>query len=387
MRMINMNNSYLKVSVGVLVFLMAVVSPAAAKEVVGEIVYIEGSVEVFRDGTKLDWRSVDIGAYIEEFDMVQTGNDGFVEVVLTASGGGTTVQVKPGSSFYFTLDDVEGLRKTEFAVMAGSMAFRVKKLSGNEAFTVRTESVAMGVRGTNFEVTVAPEGSILTTCDEGLVECSTEDGQRVYSRPGLVVEKITDQGLGTAEVDPKELETYRSEWFSLREDVFERGAHVFIKGYGARYTQMRPRFLQAYSDLRDVESDLRQLERINGPANRGALFQMKGRVSPAVIKMRSILPLFENTFFRLEKLSEYHAKGYGRGMINSSTSTDDFFRQFDSLEYEMKQRLSHTYYLLRLYRKLHELTGGGPSFMDSPFDGGEGMPRGDLPEGFGSSPF
>lgn len=382
-----MKNFIPKISIGILIFLVLGVMSLGANEIVGEIVYLEGTVDVFRDGTRLDWRSVDVGEYIEEFDMVQTGDDGFIEIVLTASGGGTTVQVKPGSSFYFDLDDVEGPKKTEFAVMAGSMAFRVKKLSGNEAFQVRTESVAMGVRGTNFEVTVAPEGSILTTCDEGMVECTTEDGGRAYSKPGRVVEKITDQDLETATVDPAELETYRNEWVSIREDVFKRGAHVFIKGYGARYTQVRPRFLQAYSDLRAVEGDLRQVERMSGPANRGALFQIKGRVSPAVVKMRSILPMFENTFFRLEKLSEYHEMGYGRGMISSSTSTDDFFRQFNSLEYEMKQRLSHTYYLLKLYQKLHELTGGGPSFMDSPFDGGGGMPQGNLPEGFGSSPF
>jgi hypothetical protein len=79
--------------------------------------------------------------------------------------------------------------------------------------------------------------------------------------------------------------------------------------------------------------------------------------------------------------------GYGQGMIDSSTSTDEFFARFDSLELEMKQRLSHTYYMLRLYQKLHALTGGGPSIMDSPFDGGGGMPKSNLPEGFGGSPF
>jgi len=53
----------------------------------------------------------------------------------------------------------------------------------------------------------------------------------------------------------------------------------------------------------------------------------------------------------------------------------------------MKRRLSETYYLLRLFQQLHELTGGGPSIMDSPFGDEGGMPQGNLPEGFGSSPF
>lgn len=371
---------------GVFLLLFCVLLPAAANEVVGEIVYIEGSVEIYRDGERLSWRMVDIGSLVEEFDMVQTGDNGYVEISLT-QGGGSMVTVQPETSFYFDLEDVDGPKKTEFAMMAGSMAFRVQKLSGNEEFQVRTESVAMGVRGTNFQITVAPEGSVLCTCDEGMVECTTDDGQTAFSSPGKVVQKITEQSLETAEVSASQLDDYTAEWLSIREDVFKRGANTFIKGYGRRYIQMRPMYMQAYSNLRQVESLLRRVEGMEKPGSLGTLFQIKREVSPAVVKMRSILPLFENAFFRLVKLSEYHQMGYGQGMIDSSTSTDEFFARFDSLELEMKQRLSHTYYMLRLYQKLHALTGGGPSIMDSPFDDGGGMPKSNLPEGFGGSPF
>ena len=372
-----------------------------AEEAVGEIVYIEGAVEVFRDGEKLPVRMVDIGSYVEEFDMFQTGDDGYAEISLIQSGG-TVVTVQPGTSFYFDLNDVEGPRKTEFAVMAGSMSFRVKKLTGNEAFQVRTESVAMGVRGTNFQITIAPEGSVLCTCDEGLVECSTEGGEQLFSKPGQVVQKISERPLELTEVSPSQLDDFSDEWSSIREDVFKRGANIFIKGYGRRYIQMRPMYMQAYNGLKKVEPLLRSVEGMDETGSLGTLFRIKQEVSPAVVKIRSILPLFEHTFFRLVKLSEYHQMGYGRGMIDSSTSTEEFFAQFDGLEFEMKQRLSETYYLLRLFQKLHGLTGGGPSIFDSPFEDGGTMPSGNvpggnapgdsfpesnLPEGFGQSPF
>jgi len=371
---------------GMVLLLFCVVIPVIADETVGEIVYIEGNVDVFRDSERLPWNQIDIGFAVEEFDMVQTGPDGYAEIVLDQSGGGAMITVMPETSFYFDLDDVDGPKKTEFAVMAGSMAFRVQKLSGNEAFQVRTESVAMGVRGTSFEIIIAPEGSVLCTCDEGLVECTTGEGERGFSKPGKVVQKVTEQDLETSDIPAAQLEAFSTEWLSDREDVFKRGANTFIKGYGRRYIQMSPMFMQAYSDLRDVEAVLRQVENMNAPGSLGTLFQMKREASPAVVKMRSILPLFENAFFRLAKLSEYHEMGYGRGMIDSQTSTDEFFVRFDSLEFEMKQRLSHTYYLLRLYQKLHSFTGGGPSILDTPFEGG-GIPKGNMPEGFGKSPF
>jgi len=371
----------------VILLLFIVALPSFTEEVQGEIVYIEGSVDIYRDGSKLDWRSVDIGTYLEQYDMVETGEDGLVEILLSQAGGGATVTVDPDTSFYFDVEDTEGPRKTEFAVLAGSMAFKVKKLSGNEAFQVRTESVAMGVRGTEFEVSIAPEGSVLCTTREGLVECKTEDKAQAYAKPGQVVEKITKKNLSTAQVSVEQLDAYRSDWQQDREEVFKRGAQTFIKGYGLQYQKVRPRFMQAYAELIRVESKLRQVEKAGGTGSTGRLFKIKGEVSPAVVKMRSILPMFEHVFFRLQILSDYHDRGYGQGMISGSTSSADFFSDFSRSEFGMKRRLSQTYYLLRLFQKLHDLTGGGPSFMDSPFEDEGGMPEGNMPEGFGQSPF
>lgn len=373
----------------VVVLLMCFIVPALAEDVRGEIVYIEGTVDIYRDGSKLDWRAVDIGTFLEPYDMVETGQDGFVELSLSRAGGGSTVTVEPDTSFYFEVDDVDGPQKTEFAVMAGSMAFRVQKLSGNEAFQVRTESVAMGVRGTEFRVAVAPEGSVLCTTKEGLVECKSDNRAQALSKPGQVVEKITEQDLSTTQVAVEQLDQYQSSWIHEREEMFKRGAHTFIKGYGLQYVKVRPRFMQAYAELKRVEPQLRQVERSGGMGSTGQLFQMKGQVSPAVVKMRSILPMFEHVFFRLQRLSDYHAMGYGQGMMSGNTSTADFFTDFNSMETGMKRRLSETYYLLRLYQRLHELTGGGPSILDSPFgeESGGGMPQGNVPEGFGESPF
>jgi len=374
-------------NVAVLLLMMAALVPAFSEEVNGEIVYIEGNVEVYRDGSKLDWRTVDIGTYLQQYDMVETGKDGLVEILLSQSGGGSTVTVEPETSFYFEVEAVEGPQKTSFAVMAGSMSFRVKKLSGNEAFQVRTESVAMGVRGTEFRVSIAPEGSVLCTTNEGLVECTTEEKELAVAKPGQVVEKVTKQKLSTSQVAVEQLDNYQSNWMQEREEVFKRGAHTFMKGYGQQYLRVRPRFMQAYSDLKRVEPKLRQVERAGGMGNTGQLFRLKSEVSPAVVKMRSILPMFEHLFFRLQRSSDYHAVGYGQGMISRNTSTTEFFSNFDEMELQMKRRLSETYYLLRLFQQLHELTGGGPSIMDSPFGDEGGMPQGNLPEGFGNSPF
>jgi hypothetical protein len=348
----------------------------------GEIVYLEGRVDILRDGRKIDAYQVDIGFLIEEFDMVETGSDGFVEFALTSSyGGGATVTVQPGTSFYFEGVESDDRKETQFAAMAGSMGYRVKKLSGNEAFRVRTESAVMGVRGTEFDVTISPEGSVLVACGEGLVEVADEkEGGSYVSQPGQVVEQLTEQGLQPRRVSPSELEAFRTEWVSLREEVFKRGAPTFIKSYAQRYLSYLPKFEEAYAELESNRDALKRFEGGGSGGSLGSVFQAKRKVSPAVVKMRSILPMFEHVFFRLQTLERYHAQGVGRGMINSRTSSERFFTSYSREAQQIKRRISETYFLLRLYQNLHEESGGGPSLMDDPFGDGEGFGGGSMPK-------
>mgnify|MGYP006295755711 CR=1 FL=1 len=372
----------LRANIFVLLLFLSVVSAGFSAPPAAEIVYMEGTVDVYRDGTKIEAGRVDIGFIVEEFDMVETGVNGFVEMALSSGyGGGAVVQVEPDTSFYFGGIETEERRETEFSTMAGCMAYKVKKLSGNEAFRVRTESAVMGVRGTLFDVTISPEGSVLVTCEEGRVAVTDEEERSsYYSEPGQVVEKLTEQGVETRRVDPSQLEDYRSDWEKTRLEVFKRGAPTFIKSYGRRYMRYLPKFEEAYGEL---ERHRRTLERFEGGegASLGTAFKAKSEVSPAVVRMRSILPMFEHVFFRLQTLERYHSQGIGQGMIDSRTSSERFFRNYRSESRRVKRQLSETYYLLRLYQKLHQATGGGgPSLLDDPFGEGEGFGGGGMPD-------
>ncbi|MFP4179262.1 MAG: FecR domain-containing protein [Spirochaetaceae bacterium] len=365
-----------------LIFLVLSVVTAAASPPGGEIVYMEGEVDILRDGTRVPSHRVDAGFIIEEFDMVETGSGGYVEFVLTSSyGGGASVTVNPNTSFYF--EGVEGKKRkeTEFSTMAGSMAYKVKKLSGNEAFRVRTESAVMGVRGTDFDVTISPEGSVLVACEEGRVAVTDEkEGASYYSEPGQVVEKLTEQGVQSRRVSASELESFRESWIESREEVFKRGAPTFIKSYGRRYLQYLPKFEEVYKELETHRSKLKRFEGEGVPGSLGDVFRTKSDASPAVVKMRSILPVFEHVFFRLQTLERYHSQGIGKGMIDSKTSSERFFRSFRNESSKVKEMLSETYYLLRLYQKAHEASGGGPSILDDPFGGEDGFGGGSMPK-------
>jgi hypothetical protein len=354
----------------------------------GEIIYMEGSVDIYRDGKQLDWRQVDIGFYLQPYDTLETGSDGVAELdIVTAGGSSAVVNVKPGTAFYLTEESVQGTRQNSFTMMKGSLSFRVQKLAGRESVNVRTETAVMGVRGTNFDVETSPEGGVLVLCNEGAVEVSDPQGRSAMAKPGQVVQNVPESELSVFAVQPDELGMYRDFWVSSRMEVFKNGADTFIRGYARQYQDFSPRFNEAYRQLSANRSLLERYGKNPGSSS-GTLFQVKSKVSPGVIRMRSVLPMFEQVFYRLEVLSSYHREGFGRTSISSGLTSSTFFTRFDRDLSSVKLQLADVRYLFKLFQEIDAATGGGASgLMDSPFSNGGsggfggGMPSGSPPSG------
>ena len=350
-----------------------------AKSVTGTISYIEGYVDVYRDGKLLDWELVDIGFGIEEFDLIETGNDGIVEVDLKLpSGTSTSLSVKSNTAFYFEMDKTGGKNQTSLQMLGGSIAFKVQKLTGNDTLNIQTESAVMGVRGTEFEVITSTEGGILVLCDEGAVSCKDDQGREVYSKPGSVVDQVPGKRINAQAVSVDDLGLFRTYWVSARDKVFKNGAAVFIQGYANQFLLFEPKFADAFTELLKVKLTLEKYGKDSETGNMGSLIKAKTEVSPGIVKMRSILPVFEMVFYRLKELEKYHSKGIGVGPISDNLSSTTFFNEYGAVKEKISRQMAEVRYLFKLYKNIHDATGGGPSLLDSPF-GGSGVPAANPP--------
>lgn len=363
-------------------FIVALFFPvfsAFTGEVSGTISYIEGTVDVYRNGELLDWSLVDIGFPVEMYDAIETGDDGLVSLDLTMpSRSGVTVTVQPNTSFYFEVDRKGGKNRTTFNMMAGSMAYKVQKLTSSDSLDVQTASAAMGVRGTEFNVVYSPDGGILVLCNEGKVAVEDKKGVQRYAEPGSVVEKVPEKEIAAFSVDPADLSMYKSYWVSSRDKVFKAGADTFIKGFARQYLTFKPRFDAAYSDMQKIKAVLEKYGSDKSPAQLGQLIQAKAEVSPAVVRMRSVLPVFEMVYYRLKVLEKYHDEGLGMVVIQSGLTSKQFFTAFKNRKASMERRLSDVRYMFKLYNVLNNAAGGGPSILDAPFGG---APAGNVPTG------
>lgn len=360
-----------------------------AAEPLGRIVFIEGIVDLQRDGEILELWDSDIGIEVYNYDLIETGYDGLIEIEVTShKTRGTIIKVDNDTAFYFDSARMSGSSKTNVNMMAGSLAFKVQKLTGNDELNVRTESTIMGVRGTEFKVQRAPEGSVLVTCVEGKVACEDDRNMERYAMPGSIVEKRSGSSLSRVDIDVGDENLYGAYWTGKREEIFRSGADTFVKGYSAQYGNYLPRFLEAYDNLLAVKS---QLEAYGLEENQGSggfsskMITVKADTSDEMIMMRSILPLFEHSFYAVQVLEKYHQQGIGRTMIDDNYSSDEFFNDFSRRKLEIKNKLADVRYCIKLYINISRAaTPGGmdsPSFFDDMMMGPNPLGSGSMPQG------
>jgi hypothetical protein len=138
---------------GLLVVLAAIGFAAPARADVGQIKVATGQVSVDRKGQSLPAK---VGMLLETDDVLRTGADGSVGITmrdnsLLSAGPNSILSLE---RFEFDPTTQQGrfdaqLRRGTLAVVSGRIAKKTP-----QAMTVRTPSAVLGVRGTEFVVSV-----------------------------------------------------------------------------------------------------------------------------------------------------------------------------------------------------------------------------------------
>ncbi|SIQ73944.1 FecR family protein [Alkalispirochaeta americana] len=347
---------------------LLVSSPAVLAESIGRIEYIEGDVALIRDGEILDEFQINPGDPLLEMDVIQTGFDGYAEVLLTA-GGRSTVRIQENTAYYIEVEpQTGGGENTRLRLLSGSVEMAVQNVSRNSQVNVETRSAVLGVRGTEFDVLTAPDESTLAGVRAGQVEVSSS-GQKVLVDGGSAAEVQQNQAPRSQTVPEGDFDQFYSVWTEARLQAFRSGAPTFIKAYVRRFNDTEPEFQKAYRELMAHRNRLEREASRTGTSLGGDM-RLRTEVSPALIKMRSILPLFENTVYRLEELSRFHAQGIGETTIDGVRS-GDFFARFSRVEQNLRRQLGEVRTVFRLYRVIEQRSFGGlPEGSGGPFGGG-----------------
>lgn len=182
---------------------------AAEPLLYGEGVVEQGSVSVARDGKMLNFMqsTEQISVYLN--DVVSVGEKS--RFVITNQNKDRLVL---GSNAAFQVKPWEDKSRTGvFRMLYGKLFVRAQKASGGrQAFSLKTSAATIGVKGTEFSISVTPQGDAVLVVQESVVEMAGQDGMATEIRPDLVSVVVNGQSSTSAAVATEELNSELSEY-------------------------------------------------------------------------------------------------------------------------------------------------------------------------------
>jgi hypothetical protein len=226
----------------------------------------------------------------------------------------------------------------------------------------------MGVRGTVFDVAVAPAGEVLVTCESGRVYCKDESGAELFAEPGSAVVKTPGEIFRNIPVAVSDLEAFRRSWYTGRIDAFKANAVPAIRNYADRYLDLKRQFDDAYRGLlvkRDTLDKWFREDARNAMGGQTEIMREKKELVGPLLNLRRVSFLFERVYFRLLELEEYHRQGFGTGALGNGMTAEQFFRRLRNEGPDLQERMNLARYSMKLYAKRN----GGTSIFEELSEG------------------
>lgn len=116
------------------------------------ILIVKGEVSV---GSEIKgWKQAKAGEVVQVQENIRCGADGEISLAL----GGSIIHLDAGSEAQISeFLEEEGTEKVRISLLVGLVTTKVKKLLKNEFFEVETPTAVVGVRGTEFSVSLSED--------------------------------------------------------------------------------------------------------------------------------------------------------------------------------------------------------------------------------------
>ncbi len=347
--------------------LMATQAFAATAVPFGTIDYVEGNAIVVRSGKSLG--EANIGDDVLPDDMIKTAADGLVIIALDKSTGMRgTLTIKSRSVAYIRLKPDAAGPKSTIELIAGQIGSKLAKISGSPSMQVSTDSVAMGVRGTEFTIATSVNGSVLVVCTTGEVACS-DGGEPVPVPAGKAMEKKGAERLRFIPVAISSPEEFEKSWLTDEIETFKADAPRALADYERRYSDLHARFAVAFEPLQRSEILSKWIREDSAGlvprANDPITMKEKKAIMADILTIRKILFIFERIYYRINQLDQIvMGTPLERIELRKGVTAGDFIRRVRTDASVLERRV----FLFRYAEKLYELRnagGAGLPGMDS----------------------
>lgn len=216
-----------RVFTGFIIVLFLGLAPAFLFSV--EVDWVSGNVTYSH--LKGEWKDLDTGMNLSAGDIIKTGMGS--EVSLREVD--FEIYIQENSTFTISEKYEDGDRKSSFMLFFGRMKFKLAR-SGSKEPEIRTQTVSLTIRGTEFEVGAGYDGSTLVLMDEGSVAVKGDKSELV-----LIKGEGTEVPFGEEPTEKFEVITKVinwDKWFSTSQESIKGNETVFLKKILARFQEI-----------------------------------------------------------------------------------------------------------------------------------------------------
>lgn len=321
---------------------------------IGTIATLRGSVSIQRNGRAVEARELDLGSPIENQDLIRTTRGAVLEIAMDArTGFNGRLTIRENTTVQVELSRIRNNSRGQIELITGSVGLSVNRLAGGSTVNVRTQAANMGVRGTAFDVTTEPGGSVLVSTTEGKVTCEDPEGNTVYSEPGAAVEAGDEEGsMRVIPVAVTSLEQFRREWSAQKIEAFRSNAPRAARQFATQYQRLLREFNQAYTRL---EAQNAIIEKWIGEHRQGQLggrqesLREKRAIIGPLMNLRRTLFLFERIYYRLLEARDYLDNASLGTAIGGGQTLRSFFTQLDRDAPMLGQKMARIRFVAKLY--------------------------------------
>ncbi|MES0826440.1 FecR family protein [Ruegeria sp. SCP11] len=160
---------------------------------IGKVIGVKQGAEVTRAGKSQPLKS---GMQVESGDSISTDRTGLVQLIFADE---TKIAIGPNARMTLDVTMLRGNRKAKsFAVQALGGSFRfISGKSKKRAYSIKTPTATMAVRGTTFDIWVVPGTQSAMLVLEGRVEmCGTGGGCRETGRQCSLYATTKNNNIG-----------------------------------------------------------------------------------------------------------------------------------------------------------------------------------------------
>jgi outer membrane protein assembly factor BamB len=131
----------------------------------GLVTFLSGEAEILSGGS---WQFLEIGDLISKEDSIRVAEDSFCEIQF---GDFAVLRIEEDTFVAIeTIAEAGDASNITLNLRSGSLLCKVKRIGSNDAFTVLSPSMALGVRGTEFYISTSDGRDFRTAVREGRLQ-------------------------------------------------------------------------------------------------------------------------------------------------------------------------------------------------------------------------